>query len=193
MKTRWLVLIIGALAACNAPDFASPHHPNPGVSSGPVRSEIPVPKTIEVYGHTSRNGQFWSITTSNCQQLTLNHTHRDSTGQYVPVTHNLGKICATNEPSPYNGGWINVYAIHDEGEEYLTQVSANSSYITVATTSLTRNFRLQAFASGLQELSNGDHYNCSFDLFSNFPYGQSNITVSNSGTYEAYFSCVTPL
>jgi hypothetical protein len=100
-------------------------------------------------------------------------------------------VCATNFPTPYNGGWINVYAIHDEGEEYLTQVSANTKYVTVASNTLTRSFRLQAFASGLQELSNGDKYNCSFDLFSGYPYGQSNVTVPNSGIQEGYFSCVT--
>lgn len=135
--------------------------------------------TFTVQGFTSYQGQFYSWGETSC--------FRDSVWVYrAPAQDRYVKFWAycntVSNDKPYNGGWINVYAVEAAGDVYLGQVYADLTRKVFDYDGDISNVKLVAYPDNILQ--------CSFDNFEGYSPGVNTITVSAQGSLPiAMFSC----
>jgi len=135
--------------------------------------------TFTVQGFTSREGQILSYTPSNCYRDSVWVFQAPDPDRYIK----FDKYCdASDPPVPYNGGWINVYAVKTSGDVYLGQVYGNLTSVIFDYDGPLVDVRLDAFPDNIQQ--------CQFLYFDNYPPGQNSITLTGQGQMPlAQFYC----
>lgn len=181
-----LAVLFFIVACSDKPSTLAPPTPNDALR---LSSDLPFIFTVQA--HTSRDGQIWSTGSQQCGVITHNHTVLTPQGQPAQGVTKEWKYCATNPNSPFNGGWINIYAVTpDNPDYYVGQAYADLSHEEIEYIYPSLQFRLVAFASGLQMMSNGDQYDCIFENFEGYPPGVNDITVGPAPAAPlAHFAC----
>jgi hypothetical protein len=142
--------------------------------------------TYRVQGFTSFNNQFESIpsclTASNDTTSHYLYTRNDTIFYHKDrrVSYIQNGTCGS--PSPYNGGWVNVYEVLYDGDHYVGQVYGDMVYRDFKYLgSSTLTIKLVAYPDQIMS--------CSFQGFDN--YGSQNpITVTGQGDLPlAQFAC----
>lgn len=141
--------------------------------------------TYTVQAFTSRDGQLWSM--PSCNFVVMYQTISHDTPGFGPHTDSIahhsipGSGC--DAPSPYNGGWVNIYEVRAGGDVYVGQVSGNMVWKDFSYVGDPLNIKLVAWPDLIQE-------NCSFDRFDNYPQNENGIVVPGSGALpRANFIC----
>jgi hypothetical protein len=153
--------------------------------SAPLRAVTSSTVTYRVQAFTSFNGQIYNI--PSCLEsawMTWEH-NIGPTEVHVDSIMSVRQVGTCGAPSPWNGGWIDVYEVRANGDHYVGQVGgdmvwkdfsyAGPDYLQI---------RLRAFPDLTQ--------NCQFQYFDNYPPGQNSIVVSGGGDLPlAQFYCTS--
>jgi hypothetical protein len=178
----WCLVLVAA--ACSAPDKTVAPMFKVRDYDQPASAQLQTPiVTYRVQAFTSFQGQIYNIPACLVYSwMTWNHNidpntvHTDS----IMAVQQNGSCGA---PSPWNGGWIDVYEVRPTGDKIVGQVYGDLVWKDFSYTGPDYlQIKLKAFPDQTR--------NCQFLYFDNYPPGQSVITVIGQGDLPlAQFYC----
>jgi len=180
----WLACI---LAVANACDFSNqPVAPGNRTSDPGTPLKLPTPiVTYRVQAFTSFNGQIYNIPECLSYFWMILQHNIDPNTVHVDSIMGVQQTGSCGAPSPWNGGWVDVYEVRATGDKIVGQVYGDLVWKDFSYTGPPYlQIKLKAFPDLTQ--------NCQFLYFDNYPPGQNTIVVTGQGDMPlAQFYCTT--
>lgn len=169
-----LLVIAGACAGGDVDPIGVMHRPVAPLKSGGLGAV-----NFTVQGITTRGFEFWNVPGSSCSRDSVRVYQPPAVDRYVKFWAYCKPVDA---PSPYNGGWINVFSLDGGAATYLGQVYGDLTRKVFDYDGPYATIRLDAYGDAIQ--------GCSFEGFENYSPGVNSITVTGQGVLPlAYFHC----